>query len=101
MPSAEKNQKEELPQAVAVTVSDPIAVPTAATPHAARVVATQHHGDLSPAIVEDEHVGICRKCRRVFERPPGVNDGQAQYYRCPECNGTRWGDMIAGSCIVN
>jgi hypothetical protein len=54
---------------------------------------------LSPAIQEDERTGLCRKCRRTFQRPPGVNDGQASYYRCRECENSRMDEYIA-SCTV-
>ena len=49
---------------------------------------------------EDTRVGICRRCRREFRRPEGVNDGQAQYYRCAECEQQRLGDLFRGSCTL-
>lgn len=55
----------------------------------------------NPPSEENERYGVCRKCRRVFERPPGVNDGQAQYYRCRECDNERWPEMIMNSCILS
>lgn len=56
---------------------------------------------LNPQIVEDERHGVCRRCRRVFLRPPGVNDGQAQYYRCPDCDKDRLSEIILNSCILS
>ena len=50
--------------------------------------------------LENANVGICRRCRRQFTRPVGVNDGQAQYYRCQECEGYRWNDIFEGSCVI-
>lgn len=50
---------------------------------------------------ENERFGICRGCRRVFERSPQYHEGHVQYYRCPECNSHRLSDMIAASCIVS
>jgi hypothetical protein len=62
---------------------------------------------MKPIVVEgrsptSEEWGICRRCRREFRRPPGVNDGQAQYYRCPECSDdkVRWNEFFSGSCII-
>lgn len=49
---------------------------------------------------ENAQIGICRRCGREFTRPPGVNDGQAQYYRCAECESYRWQDIFEGSCAV-
>lgn len=46
------------------------------------------------------NVGICRRCGRQFIRPPGVDDAQASYYRCPECSQMRLLDIIAGSCVI-
>jgi hypothetical protein len=54
----------------------------------------------STGLYENERFGICRRCRRQFERPPGVHDGQAQYYRCKECDGVRLQEMIIDSCII-
>jgi hypothetical protein len=48
----------------------------------------------------DNNVGICRRCRQPFVRRPGVNDGQAQYYRCDNCEQFRLQDIIVGSCVV-
>lgn len=82
----------QIPNATTVTSPNPLP---------ARVVTVNvGNPDFVPPIVEDEHVGICRRCRRVFERPPGVNDGQAQYYRCSECEKHRWGDIVEGSCHI-
>jgi hypothetical protein len=39
---------------------------------------------------------ICRGCGREYIRPAGCHDGQAQYYRCSDCNQLSW-DMF---CIV-
>lgn len=50
---------------------------------------------------EDDRIGICRRCRQQFVRRPGVNDGQAQYYRCDECEKFRLQDIIEGSCIIS
>jgi hypothetical protein len=46
------------------------------------------------------NIGICRRCRQEFVRNPEINDGQAQYYRCDECEKYRLQDMFYGSCIV-
>ncbi len=54
----------------------------------------------STGLYENERFGICRRCRRQFERPPGVHDGQAQYYRCKECDGVRFQEIIIDSCII-
>jgi hypothetical protein len=48
----------------------------------------------------DDSVGICRRCRQPFVRRPGVNDGQAQYYRCEHCEQFRLQDIILGSCAI-
>lgn len=53
------------------------------------------------ATVENSRVGICRRCRREFVRPIGVNDGQAQYYRCSECDAMRFDEMIMASCTLS
>mmetsp|Transcript_2982 Transcript_2982/g.2641 ORF Transcript_2982/g.2641 Transcript_2982/m.2641 type:complete len:110 (-) Transcript_2982:137-466(-) len=50
--------------------------------------------------LENERYGICRRCRRQFERPRGVNDGQAQYYSCPECAGIKLSDLLF-SCVIS
>ena len=50
---------------------------------------------------ENERFGICRGCRRVFERSPQYHEGHVQYYRCPECNSHWFGDMIAASCVIS
>lgn len=51
--------------------------------------------------VENSRVGVCRRCRREFVRPIGVNDGQAQYYRCSECDAMRFDEMILSSCSLS
>jgi hypothetical protein len=43
-----------------------------------------------------EPAPICRGCGRAFVRPPGVHDGQSQYFRCEECNRT----TIANFCVI-
>lgn len=48
-----------------------------------------------------DNIGICRRCRRQFVRRPGVNDGQAQYYRCDDCEQYRFQDMVFGSCTIS
>ena len=53
------------------------------------------------ATVENSRVGVCRRCRREFVRPIGVNDGQAQYYRCSECDAMRFDEMILASCSLS
>jgi hypothetical protein len=53
------------------------------------------------ATVENSRVGVCRRCRREFVRPIGVNDGQAQYYRCSECDAMRFDEMILESCSLS
>jgi flavoprotein len=53
------------------------------------------------ATVENSRVGVCRRCRREFVRPIGVNDGQAQYYRCSECDAVRFDEMILASCSLS
>ena len=49
---------------------------------------------------EDSRFGICRRCRRRFARPAGVNDGQSSYYRCSDCDGIKFEDIIS-SCIIS
>jgi hypothetical protein len=49
---------------------------------------------------ENERVGVCRRCRYTFQRRPGVNDGQAQYFTCERCEPHRMNDMMAGSCAL-
>lgn len=50
--------------------------------------------------LENETIGVCRRCRRQFVRPPGVHDGSAQYYRCQECAGLKFEDILY-SCIIS
>lgn len=79
--------------------SAPVAVQaTNAQPHVMVIVDNPNIQDF---VQEDEHTGICRKCRRPFQRPVGVHDGQAQYYRCEDCNKTRLLDIIEGSCNLS
>lgn len=47
------------------------------------------------------NIGICRRCRQEFVRRPDVNDGQAQYYRCEECEKYRLEDIFWGSCVIS
>ena len=84
-------------QAVPVKSENPPVVVLASAPPPENVV---YVVDSGVQTAEDSRVGICRRCRRQFTRPLGVNDGQAQYYRCPECEGYRLSDLIAGSCVV-
>lgn len=46
--------------------------------------------------VESLDQAICRGCGRQFTRAPGVHDGQAQFYRCDECNSLS--NVIISSC---
>mmetsp|Transcript_29221 Transcript_29221/g.31873 ORF Transcript_29221/g.31873 Transcript_29221/m.31873 type:complete len:92 (-) Transcript_29221:1119-1394(-) len=87
------NQK-DVPIVTAVPVDQPNSPPPI---NPTVVYATQ----AVPPNDQNERYGVCRKCRRVFERPPGVNDGQAQYFRCPECDNERWPDMIINSCVIS
>ena len=70
------------------------ATPVQSTPAVVYATTPQHQ---IPGEAGD--IGICRKCRRQFRRPPGVNDGQAQYYRCQECDGERLQDILY-SCVI-
>lgn len=83
----------DIPVATAVPAQDnpPAIAPSVIYPTLAEPLSNSDNG----------RYGVCRKCRRVFERPPGVNDGQAQYYRCPECDNERWPDMIISSCVLS
>lgn len=49
----------------------------------------------------ETNIGVCRRCRQPFVRRPGVNDGQAQYYRCENCEQFRLMDLIEGSCTIS
>ncbi len=51
-------------------------------------------------VIETNDVGICRRCRQAFRRPPGVNDGQANYYRCAQCNDKRGEEMLDSLCVI-
>ena len=48
--------------------------------------------------VESSNQAICRGCGRQFTREPGVHNGQAQYYRCEECNSLT--NVFLGSCVI-
>mmetsp|Transcript_16145 Transcript_16145/g.24334 ORF Transcript_16145/g.24334 Transcript_16145/m.24334 type:complete len:102 (-) Transcript_16145:115-420(-) len=66
--------------------------------------ATSNEAEYTPhayptAPVEESRVAVCRGCGREFTRATGVHSGQAQYYRCDECNG--WGPLILGSCTMS
>lgn len=87
------NQKNSNPQAQPQVVHAVPVTATYATPPAAIVVEGVPH--------EGPNVGVCRRCRRQFVRKPGVNDGQAQYYRCDECEQFRLSDIIEGSCRIS
>eukprot|EP01038_Epipyxis_sp_PR26KG_P009802 gene9802-13189_t len=50
---------------------------------------------------QQELMGTCRKCGRQFQRSPEFHDGQAQYYRCPECFDERWTDIFVSSCVIS
>lgn len=56
-------------------------------------------GGIGLQVQETPDVGICRRCRQPFQRPPGVNDGQASYYRCSRCNDMRAGELL-DSCVI-
>ena len=75
-------------------------------PIEAHAVAVEPEGTIAQAPIRVEataapDIGICRRCRQQFVRRPGVNDGQAQYYRCEECEGKRLEDMFYGSCAMS
>jgi predicted Zn-ribbon and HTH transcriptional regulator len=50
--------------------------------------------------LETNELGVCRKCGLAFQRPAGMNDGHARYYRCEKCNGERWMDILS-SCAIS
>mmetsp|Transcript_31821 Transcript_31821/g.53692 ORF Transcript_31821/g.53692 Transcript_31821/m.53692 type:complete len:102 (+) Transcript_31821:79-384(+) len=89
----------EDPQPAAVVVqATPVPTATASSvPVAHGTIATPQHYNNSG---ETADYGICRRCRRQFRRRPDVHDGMAQYYRCEECEKHRFGDIIAGSCVL-
>ncbi len=99
------NEKQNQPvMAEAVPVNS---VPQASAPPTVVYIEQQQapHGVVqatyvTPQQTESANIGVCRRCRREFVRQPGVNDGQAQYYRCGQCEEYRLADMIAGSCVV-
>lgn len=77
-----------------------------AKPVEAHAVAVEPQGTVAQAPIQVEataapDIGICRRCREQFVRRPGVNDGQAQYYRCDACERKRGEDMFYGSCAVS
>lgn len=90
-------------EAVAIHGDSHPSAPTAPTVvHVEQQVQQPVGGVVQATYVEPQldNVGICRRCRRQFTRPPGINDGQAQYYRCADCEEFRLSDLIAGSCSV-
>ncbi len=90
--STQKDQS--VPIVTAVPVTQPnVQVYVQATPAADNLSPYNSSGETSD-------IGICRKCRRQFRRPPGVNDGQAQYYRCAECDDQRIFDLAINSCSI-
>ena len=88
------DQQPVMAQAVPVTY--------ASAPSAPTVVNAQQEGVVHATYVapQNDSLGVCRRCRREFVRRPGVNDGQAQYYRCDDCESHRLSDMVWGSCSV-
>lgn len=75
-------------------------VPTTAQPPINPVYAVPIQQQQSPILVQETpDVGICRRCRQPFRRPPGVNDGHASYYRCERCNDYRAGELL-DSCVI-
>lgn len=48
--------------------------------------------------VESSNQAICRGCGRLFTRAPGVHDGQAQYFRCDDCNSIS--NVFISSCVI-
>lgn len=83
---------DDSPATTRATVQATIAQPQQPSPNS--------HSDSYHIEGENNEYGICRRCRRNFRRPIGVNDGQAQYYRCQECESHRLEDIIMGSCIL-
>ena len=43
-----------------------------------------------------QDIGICRGCGQSFQRPIGVHNAMAQYYRCKECCKLRLTDF----CVI-
>jgi len=82
----------EVPIATAVPVHDPVKNTVSAT----EIIQPSN----SPLSQETAEYGICRRCRREFRRAPGVNEGQAQYFRCSECETHRGADLFMGSCSL-
>lgn len=95
---------ESIPVATAVPVTTTIAAEGVVVAHATHgatpAVIVSPQGNYIIQQEEDGRFGICRKCRRRFQRPAGVNDGQASYYRCAECERSRLDDYIA-SCNIH
>jgi glutamine amidotransferase PdxT len=48
--------------------------------------------------VESSNQAICRGCGRQFTRAPGVHSGQAQYFRCEDCNSMS--NVFISSCVI-
>lgn len=93
IPEASPSSQQPAAQAYVANVSsEPISVEA----HVVRPPRT----DLERVGLENETIGVCRRCRRQFARPLGVHDGNAAYYRCPECVGIKAEDIIA-SCIIS
>lgn len=86
MSSASANKKGDVVQPTAVV----------ATP----VTATIAQPPLEVEATAANDIGTCRRCRQQFVRRPGVHDGEAQYYRCEECEKFRLQDIIEGSCTI-
>lgn len=106
-----KNQDGSVPSAVPVqeTAAANQTTPNSSVPTVQAAPIGQHHinsinaypVNVDGTFQENERYGICRGCRRIFERSPEFHDGHVQYYRCPECNANRLSDMIAASCVVS
>jgi hypothetical protein len=89
---------------VQIPTATPLDVPPAHNPasstgHASSATVTYATPVDNVIVGESEDFGICRRCRQPFRRPPGVNDGQASYYRCAACEAHR-GVEIFDSCNV-
>jgi len=80
-------------EAVPVTMSQYPAPPqqqySTPTPIVVQSVPLQHPQNAEPA-------PICRGCGRAFVRSPGVHEGQAQWFRCDDCNRTTFGNF----CVI-
>ncbi len=86
-----------LPNAVPVAQT-PVMVYTPSQPPPVYAVPVQQ--DIPVRVLETNDTGICRRCRQPFRRPPGVNDGQANYYRCARCNDKRGEEMLESLCVI-